>query len=294
MSSHYRSIFKRMDSITIELDDICSEIDAELNRLDPDPERLNNIETQLKKVHDLFNKHNVNSTDALNEIYKALQFKTAQLGDYELRLKTLNISLDENTKKLRLTSDKITNKRQSILPKLKSELEALLKQLGMPNSKFKIDITPSENFLSNGKDCLSFLLQANKGGQFLALKKGASGGELSRIMLAVKFILSKHQQLPTIMFDEIDTGVSGEISNKMASIMQEMSRYMQVFTITHLPQIAAKGNAHFKVFKTEKNKTTITQLKPLNSEERLEEIAQMPGGLNLTASAKAHAKQLLN
>lgn len=294
MSSHYRSIFERMDSITIELDDICSEIDAELNRLDPDPERLNNIETQLKKVHDLFNKHNVNSTDALNEVYKALQFKTAQLGDYELRLKALNISLDENTEKLRLTSDKITNKRQSILPKLKSELETLLKQLGMPHSKFKIDITPSENFLSNGKDCLSFLLQANKGAQFLALKKGASGGELSRIMLAVKFILSKHQQLPTIMFDEIDTGVSGEISNKMASIMQEMSRYMQVFTITHLPQIAAKGNAHFKVFKTEKNNTTITQLKPLNSEERLEEIAQMLGGLNLTASAKAHAKQLLN
>ena len=161
-----------MDTITIELDDICSEIDAELNRLDPDSERLNNIETQLKKVHDLFNKHNVNSTDALNEVYKALQLKTAQLGDYELRLKALNISLDENTDKLRLTSDKITNKRQSVLPKLKSELEALLKQLGMPHSKFKIDITPSENYLSNGKDCLSFLLKANKGGQFLALKKG--------------------------------------------------------------------------------------------------------------------------
>jgi DNA repair protein RecN (Recombination protein N) len=129
-----------------------------LNRLDPDPERLNNIETQLKKVHDLFNKHNVNSTDALNEVYKALQFKTGQLGDYELRLKALNISLDENTEKLRFTSDKITNKRQSILPKLKSELEVLLKQLGMPHSKFKIDIIPSENFLSNGKDCLSFFI----------------------------------------------------------------------------------------------------------------------------------------
>ena len=256
--------------------------------------RLSNIETQLKKVHDLFNKHNVNSTDALNEVHKALQFKTAQLGDYEARLNTLYISLNENTEKLKHTADRITKKRQSVLPKLKSELEILLQQLGMPHSKFKINITPSESFLSNGKDCLSFLLQANKGGQFLALKKGASGGELSRIMLAVKFILSKHQQLPTIMFDEIDTGVSGEISNKMASIMQEMSRYMQVFTITHLPQIAAKGDAHFKVFKIEKNNTTITKLKPLSSEERLEEIAQMLGGLNLTASAKAHAKQLLN
>ena len=294
ISSKYHSISERLNSISIELHDISSDIDTELNSLDPDPNRLSNIETQLKKVHDLFNKHNVNSTDALNEVYKALQFKTAQLGDYEARLNALNISLNENTEKLKLTADKITKKRQAILPKLKSELEILLQQLGMPHSKFKINITPSESFLSNGKDCLSFLLQANKGGQFLALKKGASGGELSRIMLAVKFILSKHQQLPTIMFDEIDTGVSGEISNKMASIMQEMSRYMQVFTITHLPQIAAKGDAHFKVFKTEKNNSTITKLKPLSSEERLEEIAQMLGGLNLTASAKAHAKQLLN
>ena len=294
ISSKYHSISERLNSISIELHDISSDIDTELNSLDPDPNRLSNIETQLKKVHDLFNKHNVNSTDALNEVYKALQFKTAQLGDYEARLNALNISLNENTEKLKLTADKITKKRQAILPKLKSELEILLQQLGMPHSKFKINITPSESFLSNGKDCLSFLLQANKGGQFLALKKGASGGELSRIMLAVKFILSKHQQLPTIMFDEIDTGVSGEISNKMASIMQEMSRYMQVFTITHLPQIAAKGDTHFKVFKTEKNNTTITKLKPLSSEERLEEIAQMLGGLNLTASAKAHAKQLLN
>ena len=294
ISSKYHSISERLNSISIELHDISSDIYTELSCLDPDPNRLSNIETQLKKVHDLFNKHNVNSTDALNEVYKALQFKTAQLGDYEARLNALNISLNENTEKLKLTADKITKKRQAILPKLKSELEILLQQLGMPHSKFKINITPSESFLSNGKDCLSFLLQANKGGQFLALKKGASGGELSRIMLAVKFILSKHQQLPTIMFDEIDTGVSGEISNKMASIMQEMSRYMQVFTITHLPQIAAKGDTHFKVFKTEKNNTTITKLKPLSSEERLEEIAQMLGGLNLTASAKAHAKQLLN
>ena len=294
ISSKYHSISERLNSISIELHDISSDIDTELNCLDPDPNRLSNIETQLKKVHDLFNKHNVNSTDALNEVYKELQFKTDQLGDYEARLNALNISLNENTEKLKLTADKISKKRQAILPKLKSELEILLQQLGMPHSKFKINITPSESFLSNGKDCLSFLLQANKGGQFLALKKGASGGELSRIMLAVKFILSKYQQLPTIMFDEIDTGISGEISNKMASIMQEMSRYMQVFTITHLPQIAAKGDAHFKVFKTEKNNTTITKLKPLSSEERIEEIAQMLGGLNLTASAKAHAKQLLN
>jgi DNA repair protein RecN (Recombination protein N) len=137
-------------------------------------------------------------------------------------------------------------------------------------------------------------LKANKGGQFLPLNKGASGGELSRIMLAVKYILSKHQQLPTIMFDEIDSGVSGEISNKMASIMKDMSQYMQVFTITHLPQIAAKGTHHFKVFKQDFGTTTTTQLTKLNSDERLEEIAQMLGGKEITETAKLHAQQLMN
>jgi DNA repair protein RecN (Recombination protein N) len=185
-------------------------------------------------------------------------------------------------------------KRLSILPKLESELDSLLHALGMPHAKFKIKITPSADFLNNGKDLLSFELKSNKGGSFLPLKKGASGGELSRIMLAVKYILSKHQQLPTIMFDEIDTGVSGEISNKIASIMQEMSNYMQVFTITHLPQIAAKGDYHFKVFKTENDTTTITQLKLLDNEERVKEIAQMLDGKQISQSARAHAQQLLN
>jgi DNA repair protein RecN (Recombination protein N) len=177
---------------------------------------------------------------------------------------------------------------------LEDELHVLLGALGMPNAVFKIELNPASDFLFNGKDDLNFLLKANKGGQFLPLKKGASGGELSRIMLAVKSILSNHQKLPTIMFDEIDTGVSGEISNKMASIMQDMSQYMQVFTITHLPQIAAKGAHHFKVFKVDNDASTATQLKKLNTNERLEEIAQMLSGKEITETAKQHAQQLLN
>ena len=133
-----------------------------------------------------------------------------------------------------------------------------------------------------------------KPSSFNELKKSASGGELSRIMLAIKSILAEYIQLPSIMFDEIDTGVSGEISNKMGEIMKQMSGKMQVFTITHLPQIAAKGNSHFKVFKTDIDNKTHTQLKQLNDEERVVEIAQMLGGLTITESAKAHAKQLLN
>jgi DNA repair protein RecN (Recombination protein N) len=141
---------------------------------------------------------------------------------------------------------------------------------------------------------LIFLFSANKGGNFNELKKAASGGELSRIMLAIKSVLSKYIQLPTIMFDEIDTGVSGEISNKMGDIMLEMSKTMQVFSITHLPQIAAKGHVHYKVFKEDVNDVTQTNLRKLSHEERVVEIAQMLGGLEMSSSAIAHAKELLN
>ena len=164
----------------------------------------------------------------------------------------------------------------------------------MPNAQFEITLIPASDFLNNGKDQLSFLFSANKGGQFNTLKKAASGGELSRIMLAIKAILSQYIKLPSIIFDEIDTGVSGEISNKMADIMSQMSKQMQVFSITHLPQIAAKGNTHFKVYKEDINNVTTSNLIKLDYDERVVELAQMLGGTKISDSAIAHAKQLLN
>jgi DNA repair protein RecN (Recombination protein N) len=177
---------------------------------------------------------------------------------------------------------------------LQHELEVLLSDLGMTNARFSIQITPTKNYFSNGKDELEFLFSANKGGNFGELKKVASGGELSRIMLSIKKILSENTQLPTIIFDEIDTGVSGEVSNKIAAIMQQMSQNMQVITITHLPQIAAKGSHHFKVFKEEINGETATQLNKLTAEERVSEIAEMLSGKTLSESAIIHAKELLS
>jgi DNA repair protein RecN (Recombination protein N) len=164
----------------------------------------------------------------------------------------------------------------------------------MPNAQFKIDVLKTETFFNNGKDELSFLFSANKAGSFNELKKAASGGELSRMMLAIKSVLAKYIQLPTIMFDEIDTGVSGEISNKMGDIMLQMSKTMQVFSITHLPQIAAKGHSHFKVYKQDVNEITQTNLIKLSHDERIVEIAQMLGGTQMSSSAIAHAKELLN
>jgi DNA repair protein RecN (Recombination protein N) len=157
-----------------------------------------------------------------------------------------------------------------------------------------MELKPSDTYFANGKDELQFLFSANKGSDFGLLKKVASGGELSRIMLATKAILAQYSNLPTIIFDEIDTGVSGEIANKMGNIMKDMSAKMQVFSITHLPQIAAKGKVHYKVFKSIQGERTISELKLLSSEERIVEIAEMLSGKDISDSALNHAKALLN
>ena len=164
----------------------------------------------------------------------------------------------------------------------------------MPNVRFKLDVEQVESFHDNGKDEIQFLVSVNKGSDFGLLKKVASGGEMSRIMLAVKSILAQYSKLPTIIFDEIDTGVSGEIADKMGDIMKSMSKDMQVFSITHLPQIAAKGSTHYKVFKSVTGEQTTSELKLLSKDERITEIAQMLSGSSVSDSAINHAKALLD
>jgi DNA repair protein RecN (Recombination protein N) len=185
------------------------------------------------------------------------------------------------------------NAKKSI-PVLVDKLEKLLSVLGMKNTRVRFNLKHSENYFVNGKDELELLISANKGQSFGELKKIASGGELSRIMLSIKAILSEYKNLPTIIFDEIDSGVSGDISQKMADIMSQMSTNMQVITITHLPQIAAKGNQHYKVYKQDINNHILTKLKKLNFDERIVEIAEMLSGKDYSATAIEHAKQLLN
>ena len=294
ISLTYQSLSDRIQSISIELDDIFNEIESEQSKLDINPSRLSEIDTILKKVHDLFSKHNVNSVQALIDIQSELELKVDSLASLEAAIIAAENALESQVKQLDTAASVIHKRRKSEVLKLIKQLETILTDLGMPNARFKIELIQSETYLYNGKDQLDFLFTANKGSGFLTLKKAASGGELSRIMLAIKSILSNYQQLPTIMFDEIDTGVSGEIAHKMASIMEQMSLSMQVFSITHLPQIAAKGQSHFKVYKEDIGETTVTALKKLSNEERVLEIAQMLGGKEVSDSAVAHAQQLLN
>ncbi len=293
-NSSYNELFSRVDSSLIELNDIFSEVETHQENLEADPNRLEAVNAKLQVLHGLLQKHHSSNIEELLSIQNELTGKvelTEQLDD-KISSAEASISVLEN--ELNAIAAKIHESRQMAIPKLKEQLESILANLEMSEAEFSIDLEQKDTFYTNGKDELSFLLSANKGGNFNELKKAASGGELSRIMLAIKSILSNYINLPTIMFDEIDTGVSGEISNQMANIMQKMSKSMQVFTITHLPQVAAKGDTHFKVYKESQGNITTTDMKRLSEEERIVEIAQMLGGKQVTDSAVAHAKQLLN
>lgn len=293
-STEYHSLLERITSVTIEFDDISDEMNRCSEKLINDPEQLDLISQKLQVIFNLQNKHQVSSVDELLEIQANLENSVLALGNMEEEIATLTISIEQKTVELDAFSNIIHNNRLDSIPVLSQKLITILETLGMPNVRFNIDINTTETYFQNGKDELQFLFSANKGTDFGLLKKVASGGEMSRIMLAVKAILAQYSKLPTLIFDEIDTGVSGEIAIRMGEIMKEMSQEMQIFAITHLPQIAAKGNAHFKVFKSTVGEDTLSELKLLNGEERLVEIAQMLSGTVVSDSALNHAKALLN
>ncbi len=293
-SVRYTDLYNRITSSLIELDDVFTEVNTMQEHIEVNPNRLEEVDTKLRLLHNLMQKHVVSSVLELIEIKNKLADKVLVTENLDNTIADKQLEIDAQTKHLNTLAQTITTNRAQVIPELTQQLESILSSLGMPNAQFKIQVTQQDEFLNNGKDLLSFLFSANKGGNYNELKKAASGGEMSRIMLAIKSILAKYIQLPTIMFDEIDTGVSGEISNKMADIMLHMSKTMQVFAITHLPQIAAKGHSHFKVYKEDVNDITQTNLVKLNYDQRIIEIAQMLGGAQTSNAAIAHAKELLN
>ena len=290
----YQNLLERITSVKIEIDDIVSEIENENDGVDFNTNEAEEINDRLQLLYNLQKKHYVDSVEALLKIYEELSEKVLQVENADEVIHNKREEIRTVSEKLDAIAIIISKARIASLPKLTKELENLLADLGMENARFSIKIKPTEDYLSNGKDELLFLFSANKGGNYGELKRVASGGELSRIMLSVKNVLSKNTQLPTIIFDEIDTGVSGEISNKIAAIMQQMSHHMQVISITHLPQIAAKGSSHYKVYKEEIKGVTTTNLKRLSPDERIVEIAEMLSGKDISDSALTHAKELLN
>lgn len=291
--AQYSELYERIENAFIELDDLAQEVYDLTENVDFDPKELASVQRTLQKIYDLQKKHQVSSVGELLAIQERLENELSQIENIEETIAEQEKEVAKSLEVIKKSAEEIRENRKKAIPQLTTLLEKMLSELGMSNARFQIELKPLAEFLSNGNDEIQFLFSANKGGNFGLLKKVASGGELSRIMLTVKSILATKIALPTIIFDEIDTGVSGEISQKMGEIMKQMSRNRQVFSITHLPQVASKGSEHFKVFKEDINGKTTTQLKKLSANERVEEVAQMLGGKEITQTARQHAKQLL-
>lgn len=290
----YESIRERIDSVLIELDDLHYELSRLENRVEQDPHLLESINDQLQAIYNLQKKHQVSSVEELIQIREDLRASLNFVQDSDEAIAAQKMVCDSQEKELRDRASVLRTKRKEVIPNLERELIGNLTLMGMENARFKIELLPLNEFSQTGMDAVEFLFSANSGSKFGHLKQVASGGELSRIMLSVKAILARYIALPTIIFDEIDSGVSGEISNKMALIMEQLSSMMQVFSITHLPQVAAKGTYHYKVFKQDDGTNTVTQMTPLTDSERIVELAEMLGGKQFQESAVAHAKQLLH
>ena len=293
-SNKYLSIKERVDVVYYELTDLLEEFSRKIENLETNPEELLILENKIDDINSLLNKHKLKNVSELinlkEDLKKEIQ-KNENIDESILSVKTRKTVIE---KKLNVLSKEISKRRKEVIPNIESDLKKLTHRMGMKGANFKIKLISSETFLNNGKDFIKFYFKSNKGSDYRLLKKIASGGEMSRIMLSIKNIISRYKKLPTIIFDEIDSGVSGKISDSIAEIMFELSISTQVFTITHLPQVASKGNNHFKVYKLSDKLKTNTYIKELNKEERIEEIALMLSGNKITNTAKAHAKQLLN
>jgi DNA repair protein RecN (Recombination protein N) len=291
-SKNYETLKDRLTAAFIEIKDISAELENEEATVEFGQERIEIIQERLSKIYTLQKKHQVNTIAELNLIQNELQTKVNQVLDLDEEIKNLKIKLDTTHKNLLAKGDELSKSRNKVINKIKEELEALLKEVGMVNATVKINQEKGEPS-SNGMDQISFLFSANKGISPQELKNVASGGEFSRLMLCIKYILANKTSLPTIIFDEIDTGISGEIAIKVGKMMKQMAKNHQVIAISHLPQIAAQGSAHYFVYKDDSSTRAVSRIKKLSSDERIKEIAQMIGGEKPSESAIKNAKELL-
>lgn len=288
-------IFKnKFIEIKNDLMDLTNDYELYINNLESKDTESNVFKESLDLIYSLQNKHRVNSIEELINIKNDLLKKINDHENFDKKIMKLKLKRDNIIKSLNKVADRLHQGRKKAIPIFIEKMNNNFMDLGMENSKIKIEISKSKELQKNGNSLIEFLFKGNKGTNYNELKNIASGGEVSRIMLSIKSILSKYKKLSAIIFDEIDTGVSGIVSSKVANLMYNMSRNMQVLTITHLPQVASKGDNHFKVFKYEDRNRTITDIKLLNKSDRINEIAEMLSGKKLNKSAKELANQLLN
>jgi len=284
---------ERMESCQIELKDIAQDVEARLDAIDFDPAELERINQRLDKLYDLQKKYHVDTVAALIQQRDELKRQLSQIENSDETLSTLQEELDKLRKNCLRQAEELTKYRQKTAKEIERQMHERLVPLGMPNVRFEVKVNKTD-LHKNGQDDIAFLFSANTSSPLQPIAQVASGGEIARVMLSLKAMISGAVKLPTIIFDEIDTGVSGKIAERMAEIMQEMgANDRQVISITHLPQIAALGTTHYRVSKEETAKGTVSQMRLLSDEERIHEIAQMLSGSDITAAAIQNAKELL-
>ena len=284
---------QRLDTAYIDLKDLSSEVERMAGDIEFNPERLAFVEERLNKIYSLQKKYNIDTVAGLLALKYEINKKLENIDSFDQQLKEQQQEVADNKEKVDLLASKLSSKRKSAIKPMEETLTKKTSVLGMPNMRFECNISPKQEPDITGIDNLEFLFSANKNVPLQPVSEIASGGEISRLMLCLKSMIAGATALPTIIFDEIDTGVSGEIADKMGQIMQEFGQSMQVIAITHLPQIAAKGRAHYMVYKTDDEKTTTTNLRKLSDKERLEEIARMLSGASLTDAAIQNARVML-
>ena len=287
------SLLSRTESALIELDDLAAEVEKLTVSIEADPQRLAMVNNRLDNIYTLIQKHRVTDLGELIKKKDEIKELIGSIVSSDERIIELETLLDKEASRLKTVSEEISNKRKSVLSDIELRITELLKQLGIPNAKFRITLTHLQEFTATGFDQADFLFSANKQIAPENMAKIASGGELSRVMLSLKSLLTKNNNLPTIIFDEIDAGVSGEVADKVGQILSGMGKYMQVINITHLPQVASRGTRHYHVYKDDTDNSTFTRVKLLSPEERILEVARLLSGSEVTETAMKNARELL-
>ncbi len=286
-------IYERYESLILELQDLSQEFEKIAEDTEYDPERISEIQTRLDLIYKLLNKYHVKTVGELLEIQNNLQAQLNAFDDLSEEIETLKMELNLQKDKLSGLSQKLSKNRKEVVPSFEKKVHSLLAQLSMEYAQLKVEITELPELNSTGIDEVNFLFAPNKGSRFLAIKDVASGGELSRLTLCTKSLVASAIPLPTLIFDEIDTGISGDVALKMGNILQELSSRHQVIAITHTPQIAVKADTHYFVYKKVTENSTVTNVKLLSFDERVRAVATMLSGSPPSASAIENAKELL-
>ena len=288
-----KELTERMESAYIELKDISHEVSLQSDSVEFNPVRLDEVNERLNLIYSLQQKHRVQTLDELIALTDEYRSKLSDITSYDERIAELTARKEEQYKQVKQQAEVLTKARTKAAREVEKQLAARLIPLGMPNVRFQIEMGLKKEPGLQGEDTVNFLFSANKNGTLQNISSVASGGEIARVMLSIKAMIAGFTALPAIIFDEVDTGVSGDIADKMGDIMQELGTKMQVFAITHLPQIAAKGKDHYFVYKEDTDERTVTRIRKMNKEERVKEIARMLSGASLTSASIANAKELL-